>query len=350
MAPNRPDVFAQRLLLLSRVLGILVMLFVLIIATGGYWYVWGLPQVFSPMNEPLKPTPALPDSNFVEVWEAPGARRLARLAPVEKALIDYGRELITHTSDYLGPKGSVRAISNGMNCQNCHLQAGTQPWGNNYFAVQSVYPKFRERSGTVENQTKRVNDCLERSLNGKALDSSSHEMRAILAYFKWLGTDVPPGRVPRGTGIYPLAPLDRAAQPEKGRVVYEQKCQSCHQANGEGVVDTGGKHYVYPPLWGKHSYNNGAGLFRLSRFAGYVKLNMPLGSTYKNPQLTDQEAWDVAAFVNSQPRPQKDLSSDWPKIAAKPYDHPFGPYSDPFTEQQHKYGPYGPIKKWMKEH
>jgi len=93
-----------------------------------------------------------------------------KLAPEEKELVVYGRELIAHTSNYLGPKGSVKQISNGMNCQNCHLNAGTQPWGNNYFAVQSTYPKFRARSGTKENQIKRVNDCFERSLNGKALD------------------------------------------------------------------------------------------------------------------------------------------------------------------------------------
>jgi thiosulfate dehydrogenase len=75
-----------------------------------------------------------------------------------------------------------------------------------------------------------------------------------------------------------------------------------------------------------------------------VKANMPLGATHQSPQLTDEEAWDVAAYVNSQPRPGKDLGADWPKIAAKPIDHPFGPFADGFSENQHKYGPFGPIK------
>jgi thiosulfate dehydrogenase len=97
-----------------------------------------------------------PDSNFTHVWTAPSDWRMMYLQPEEKELVVYGRELIAHTSDYLGPKG-MKAISNGMNCQNCHLNAGTQPWGNNYFAVQSTYPKFRARSGTKENQMKRVN-------------------------------------------------------------------------------------------------------------------------------------------------------------------------------------------------
>lgn len=290
------------------------------------------------------------DSNFTHLWTAPSDWRMMYLKPEEKELVVYGKELIAHTSEYLGPKGSVKAISNGMNCQNCHLNAGTQPWGNNYFAVQSTYPKFRARSGTKENQIKRVNDCFERSLNGKALDSTSREMRAILAYIKWLGSDVEKDKSPKGSGIFKLKGMKRACDPLKGVEVYTAKCQSCHQADGGGLLAGNGKSYTYPPLWGPHSYNTGAGLYRISNFAGYVKLNMPQGTTYEKPQLTDEEAWDVAAYVNSMPRPTKDLSKDWPKISKKPFDHPFGPYADPFTEQQHKYGPYKPIKDWAGSH
>jgi thiosulfate dehydrogenase len=296
------------------------------------------------------PKNAIVDSNFSHVWTAPSDWRMMYLTPEEKGLVVYGRELIAHTSDYLGPKGSVKSISNGMNCQNCHLNAGTQPWGNNYFAVQSTYPKFRARSGTKENQIKRVNDCFERSLNGKALDSTSREMRAILAYIKWLGTDVAKGKSPKGSGIFKLKELKRAIDPAKGEEIYVAKCQSCHQVDGGGVLAEGGKSYTYPPLWGAHSYNHGAGLYRMSNFAGYVKYNMPLGATYEKPQLSDEEAWDLAAYVNSMPRPSKDLSKDWPKIAKKPFDHPFGPYTDPFSEEQHKYGPYKPIKEWAEKH
>lgn len=88
----------------------------------------------------------------------------------------------------------------------------------------------------------------------------------------------------------------------------------------------------------------------MSNLAGYVKVNMPLGASYDAPQLTDEQAWDVAAFINSMPRPQKDLSNDWPDLASKPFDHPFGPYADPFPAKQHKYGPFTPIKDWQKQH
>lgn len=264
-------------------------------------------------------------------------------------LIRYGRELIANTALYLGPKGNVAHTSNGMNCQNCHLDAGTRAWGNNYGAVESTYPKFRERSGSVETIVKRVNDCFERSLNGKALDSSSREMQAIVSYIKYIGSYVPKDTIPKGTGIWKLKFMNRAADPTKGQIAYEQKCISCHGKNGEGVMNPENTAYSYPPLWGERSYNHGAGLFRLSRFAGYIKANMPFGATYDKPQLSDEESWDIAAYVNSRPRPTKDLSNDWPNIAGKPFDHPFGPYADDFSEEQHKFGPFKPIDEAIKK-
>ncbi|MCU0379629.1 MAG: c-type cytochrome [Chitinophagaceae bacterium] len=293
-------------------------------------------------------TAAVSDSIYVE--ESPWRGWNKYQIKLEDTLARYGRELIEHTSRYLGPKGTVAAISNGMNCQNCHLDGGTIPWGNNYSAVVSTYPKFRDRSGSVETIPKRVNDCFERSLNGKALDTASREMKAILAYMHWLGDDIPKGKKPKGSGIMELPFMDRAADPAAGKAVYMAKCQVCHGPDGQGQKSADGYEYTYPPLWGEHSYNSGAGLFRITRFAGYVKASMPFGlADHKNPQLSDAEAWDVAAFVNSQPRPKKDLSGDWPDISKKPLDHPFGPYADGFTENQHKYGPFGPIEKARKE-
>jgi thiosulfate dehydrogenase len=282
---------------------------------------------------------ASPDDGL---WHAPDYKSLNPGA--ESEVIAYGHDLIAQTAKFLGPQGSVAQISNGLNCQNCHLDAGTRPWGNNYGSVASLYPKFRARSGTVENIYKRVNDCFERSLNGKALDTLSAEMQAIKSYIEFLGTNVQKGSSAPGSGLKELAFLDRAASPESGKSVYEQKCQSCHQANGEGVMLADGSSYTFPPLWGDHSYNDGAGLYRLSNFARYAKYNMPLGATHSAPLLSDEEAWDVAAFVNSQTRPHIEATSDWPDISKKPIDHPFGPYADGFSEEQHKYGPWKPIQ------
>lgn len=261
----------------------------------------------------------------------------------QNELIDYGKELIANTSKYLGPKGSVLQISNGMNCQNCHLEAGTKIMGNNYLAVYSTYPKFRARSAGTETIIKRISDCFERSLNGRKPDSASKEMRAMVSYMKWVGKDVPKGETPEGAGLNKLAYLDRAADPKTGRLLYKEKCAVCHGAKGEGIMQPDQKSFVYPPLWGSRSYNDGAGLYRISSFAGFVKDNMPFGANYQNQILTDEQAWDLAAFVNSQPRPHKDQALDWKNISQKPIDFPFGPYSDAYTENQHKYGPFKPI-------
>ncbi|MCM0041632.1 MAG: c-type cytochrome [Algoriphagus sp.] len=276
------------------------------------------------------------------LWHAPDFALIDQEPNSED--LHYGKELVVNTAEYLGPKGKVLAMSNGMNCQNCHLKAGTVPFGNNYGAVAATYPKFRARSGTEEDIQKRINDCFERSLNGKALERNSKEMKAMVAYINWVGKDVPKGEIPAGSGIYEVPLLDRAADPAKGKIVYENQCASCHQAGGKGMAKADGSGYVYPPLWGEASYNHGAGLYRITRFAGYVKANMPLGATFESPILSDEDAWDVAAYVNSMERPKKDLSKDWPDISKKPMDHPFGPFSDEFTEEQHKFGPFKPIK------
>ena len=262
----------------------------------------------------------------------------------EQSKLMYGRNLITHTALYLGPQGSVSQISNGMNCQNCHLDAGTRPFGNNYGAVFSQYPKFRARSGTEETIFKRINDCIERSLNGRALDSNGRELQAMKAYIAFIGSNVPKGKKGAGSGLKQLDFLPRAANPELGKVVYTSKCASCHGQQGEGLKTPDGKEYSYPPMWGNNSYNDAAGLYRLSNFARYVKYNMPWGVKHDAPLLSDEEAWDVAAFVNSQPRPHKNVPADWPDISKKPIDHPSGPYIDSFSEKQHKYGPFKPIQ------
>ena len=293
----------------------------------------------------------------VEAVEIPLVKALVDPATVWKAAdwsvmdqdpnaeeLNYGKELVANTAEYLGPKGKVKAISNGMNCQNCHLQAGTAAFGNNYSAVAATYPKFRARSGTEEDIQKRINDCFERSLNGKPLARDSKEMKAMVAYINWVGKEVPKGEIPIGSGLYEVPLLDRAADPIKGKLVYEKQCASCHQTDGKGQAKPDGTGYVYPPLWGEASYNHGAGLYRLSRFAGYVKANMPLGATFEQPILSDEESWDLAAYVNSMERPTKDLSQDWPDISKKPMDHPFGPFTDGFSEEQHKFGPFKPIK------
>ncbi len=304
----------------------------LVTITGGIILYQFLPDIKYPV---IKSDPT--------VWNVPDINALPRTP--EAGLIRYGRELIVNTSSYLGPKGSIASISNGMNCQNCHLEAGTRIWGNCFAIVASTYPKFRPRSGRLESIEYRVNDCMERSLNGEKLDSLSKEMRAMVAYLKWLGKDVPKENKLKGMGIPQFPFLDRAASVEKGKQVFYLTCRRCHGENGQGQLKPDSSGYIYPSLWGPNSYNVSAGIYLVSRLAGFVKYNMPYTDTPAGSQLLDDEAWDVAAFICSQPRPVKVFKADWPVLATKPFDFPFGPYTDSFSELQHKYGPFAVIKK-----
>lgn len=286
---------------------------------------------------------ASPEPKVNNLWQPPDSTLIPNTP--EGKLILYGKELVQHTARYLGPKGSVKKISNGLNCQSCHLNAGTRPFANNFAAVSSTYPIFRSRSGALESIEKRINDCLERSLNGTTLEQNSLEMRAMIAWFIWLGQSVPKDSVPRGTKIPTLPFLSRAADPVAGKKVYEKHCLVCHGPEGNGLQHPDGVEWTYPPLAGANSYNTAAGMYRISMFAAYVKNNMPFGTTYENPVLTDEEAWDVAAYVNSLPRPVRIFPEDWPDISKKPFDHPSGPYADSFSESQHKYGPFSALVK-----
>ncbi len=262
--------------------------------------------------------------------------------------LQYGKDLIARTAYYFGPKGKVGHLANGMNCQNCHNAAGTKFYGLNLLSTAANYPKYMLRTGDVMSIAGRINGCMQRSMNGKALDTTSREIKAMVAYIKSLGKGVAKGERPAGSSVLKLAYMNKPADPTKGKAVFMQKCRACHGAEGQGLKIANSPVYTYPPLWGKDSYNDGAGLYRITTFAAFVKSNMPFGTTYKTPQLTDEEAWNVAAFVNSQPRPHFDQSNDWKDISRKPIDFPFGPYPDQFSQSQHKFGPYQPIANAQK--
>jgi thiosulfate dehydrogenase len=274
-------------------------------------------------------------------WIAPDEKEI----PYDSSgdMIRYGKELIVHTSQYLGPKGVISSITNGMNCQNCHLDAGTRSAAIPLSAVAATFPKWLERSERLQSIESRVNDCLQRSLNGQPLDSLNYEMRAFVAYLKWIGHEVPKYVKPKGSGIQPLGYLNRPVDLGKGKMIFQEQCSRCHGDNGEGVLSQDKMSYAYPPLWGEHSYNVNATLYRVIPLSSYIKANMPFDKTSPTV-LTDEEAWDVAGYISSQPRPGKHLGGDWPKIVTKPLDYPYGPYGDGFSEFQHKYGPFGPMK------
>lgn len=221
-----------------------------------------------------------------------------------------GKLLLTETHQRL-PKN----VGNGLNCTSCHLAGGTTAHASPWIGIWGVFPEYRSRSGKVISLTERVNDCFTRSMNGKPLAYDSVEMNNILSYMQWLSTGVPTGTAAKGRGF---GPLDQTLKADAGhgKEVFAAKCASCHGAAGAGVKNPAGG-YALPPVWGKDSFNDGAGMARTFTAAAFVKHNMPLG---QGGSLTDQEALDVAEFFTHQPRPvYRFKGKDWPK-GDKPKD------------------------------
>jgi thiosulfate dehydrogenase len=267
-------------------------------------------------------------------------------------LVRQGRDLIDATYAHIGPlvaDPAKRFAGNNLACSDCHLRAGTKMFGLPIFGLFGKYPLYSARSGAEITIRDRIDLCMTRSMNGRALPAGAPEMAAIVAYIKFLSTGAPAGEELPGLGSGHMPELDRAADPERGRQVYARSCATCHNAEGSGFrrsLPRANPGYAIPPLWGSDSFNDGAGMSRLITAANFIRANMPAGTDYLAPQLSDADAWDVAAFVVSQPRPHKaDLAKDFPDRLDKPVDVPYGPYADGFGEQQHKYGPFAPIRE-----
>ncbi len=272
-------------------------------------------------------------------------------------MVRYGRDLIVNTAKYIGPDGTVgKYLGNKMNCNNCHLDAGTRPYGLNFFSSHARYPQYRGRENAILTLSERVNNCVERPHNGTAMPLDSKEMTAIVSYMKWLSENVPVGHHVKGDEGAELAYPARAADPEKGAIVFANNCKSCHGADGQGLWNPDSTTYTYPPLWGPHAYQAGSSMHRVLKAARFIKANMPDKiALWNKPALTDEQAIDVAAFINddrihTRPAKKANQANDYPHFGVKPIDYDIGPYKDTFSEQQHKFGPYPPIIEYHKSH
>jgi thiosulfate dehydrogenase len=169
------------------------------------------------------------------------------------------------------------------------------------------FPQYRTRSGKVDVIQDRINDCFKRSMNGKALPLDSPEMRDIVAYLAFLSRGFPVGAEMEGQGVPELASLK--GDTTRGRQVFSTTCVACHGPDGQGTA-------AAPPLWGPKSFNIGAGMARLNSAARFIHKLMPRD---RPGILTPQQAYDVAAFVTSRPRPDfPGKENDWPRGSPPP--------------------------------
>ncbi|MBK1724095.1 c-type cytochrome [Thiocystis violacea] len=201
---------------------------------------------------------------------------------------------------------SAPYVGNTQVCEGCHLDAGRLADSAPMWAAWVAYPAYRSKNKRVNTLIERIQGCFEYSMNAQASraghppTAESQTMHALLSYFYWLATGAPTGdKTMPGRGYPTLARTDAGFDPARGVAVYGEKCAICHGADGEGGF--AGDLMVFPPLWGAQSYNWGAGMHKIDTAAAYIKQNMPLGNVI---ELTAQDAWDVAAFINSHERPQ----------------------------------------------
>lgn len=236
----------------------------------------------------------------------PPKRRVPFRVPSDAAFTDSGyrasamrgRAILLNTRDSL-----PRNVGNSLRCASCHLDGGLRanamPWVGSY----ARFPQYRPRSGRVDLIEDRINDCLERSMNGKRLDPAGRDMRDVVTYFAFLSSGIPVGSEIEGQGFPRLPPLK--GDITRGSHVFVSTCARCHGPDGHGTS-------LAPPLWGPRSYNVGAGMARINTAASFIYGLMPFD---RAQQLTPQQAFDVATYINTRPRP------DFPK---KVHDWPHG--------------------------
>jgi thiosulfate dehydrogenase len=258
---------------------------------------------------PPRPDPAGGEGGTSEGADAPVATVPLRTPPDSEippgplgASIRRGRALLAATRDSL-----PTYVGNDLRCFSCHLDEGRRPNASPLVGVHARYPTYSARSGTTYTIEDRINDCFRRSMNGRPLPPESAELRDIVAYFAFVSTGIPVGARVEGQGLPRMTPL--VPDTGRGKVIFANACARCHGPAGAGTA-------IAPPLWGPRSYNIGAGMARLRTAASFIRYNMPFD---RPGTLTDQEAFDVAAYIDSRSRPDfVGKESDWPHGDAPP--------------------------------
>ena len=216
--------------------------------------------------------------------------------------IKWGFRLFTNT-----PKEAPQFAPSKLSCNNCHLNGGQRERSLPLVAVAGMFPEYNRRSGRLYSLGDRIVDCFLRSENatGAVEDdppaTTSPEVLAISAYLTWLARGSEVGKNPSWRGQNTIAPSKvipvEKLDPRRGEALFMEHCTNCHGEDGQGVAIGDKKP---GPLWGPDSWNDGAGAARVYTLAGIIRYAMP----YLDPgRLTDEEAQQVAAFINSKPRP-----------------------------------------------
>jgi len=217
-----------------------------------------------------------------------------------------GRALLAATRDSLPSH-----VGSSLRCFSCHLDEGRRESALPLIGSYTHYPQYRARRARVDLIEDRVNDCFERSMNGRAIAADGDDMRDIVAYLAWMSRGATANDSGHSHDVPSLATLD--ADTTRGARIFSESCVRCHGASGQGTV-------VAPPLWGPRSFNIGAGMARYRTAALFIVHNMPFD---RPSSLTPQQALDVARYVDTRPRPDfPGKEHDWP-AGGRPPDVPY---------------------------
>lgn len=249
--------------------------------------------------EPKYPVnfPAPKEGQYVHVPPTMEDLEEAKMHPELKRVIRRGHDLFMNTQQLRG-----KNVFNSMNCSSCHMGEGRLPFASPVWPAAAILPNYRPKNDHVNSLEERIAGCFSYSMNGKPPEYGSDDMVALATYHQWLAKGVPiyqPGNSMYGRGYPRLPEPAQKVDYKRGQKVYQEQCQICHGSDGAGLAENGNE--IFPALWGDRSYNWGAGISRNFTLAAFVKYNMPLGQPNK---LTEQQAWDVAYYINSHERPQ----------------------------------------------
>lgn len=264
-------------------------------------------RALSDAASPSTPAPARTGAVAPEAATGAAAGMLgtapARFAPPDDRKIpDTEMGAVIRAGEQIFLRTGVNAkafVGNSLNCVNCHLDAGRLAGSAPLWGAYPLYPAYRSKTRQVDSFAERLRGCFAYSMNGKAPPNGHEVLVALESYSYWMASGAPVGAKLPGSGYRKLAEPPQTPDFARGQAVFEAKCALCHGADGQG--QRSGDRQVFPPLWGPQSYNWGAGMHQVDNATAFIKANMPLS---QGGTLSDQEAWDVATFMNSQERPQ----------------------------------------------
>ena len=242
-----------------------------------------------------------------------------------------------HTSETLGPDGNTVYPDTGepyvttvTACSSCHFTGGHVPFGSPVYQSPSKYQPDPETGLGPLLHPARIPpgprgldhrllppNCMNAE---RAPEKDDPVMVALVEYIHWVSdgiidpavqadwTLLPPEAGPKLPTIDGVSSM--RADPIRGGSLYSQSCADCHDEDGPGAGEykVGEERPRIPALWGiQDGYSHGAAFYRTPVLAAYAQKHMPYGEP---ETLSDQDALDIAAYLNAPDKPRASGMAD----------------------------------------